>query len=1816
MALMFSTVTPWFAADYTSDEYNLGVGADIYISQHSQDEAVEEVSNECELEAPSAPSIVGDFVYVSSEIEMRQALNLLALLGDIIVVHSDTEQEAVGIALSDSFAIDSPLIVDSSVPVLIDGRGHTIQSFTSDVIHAAGGHLTLENITIQGPGAAPDNINALAADGSFAPAYVGIMPLSSALVVFSGQQVTIGAGFTATGHTSSGVRVEPGGELTMNSGASITGNSGSSGGGVRVNDFLGTQSILTIFTMNGGTISNNTAATGAGNNRGGVGGGVAMHGGLFNMHGGTISNNTVTTTGIGANHGGGVAMAGGGATGSGFNMTGGIISGNTGAHWGGGVDVESTPFTMTGDSIITGNSAVNGGGVGLHAGAADGFTMYDGEISDNTATNGGGVAVSDWGLFTLNGGTIIDNTATTGIGGGVHVPEGTFRINGGSITENNGSGVHIIGNGFFPNHTITGGYITNNTGRGMHIANGADVIMDGGTISGNIGGGVDVYTSSGFSGNTFFTMESGIISNNGSSAIDGGAVRLYGGGGHSRSRFTMTGGSVSENTANNGGGVYARYGGLTMSGGSITGNTASNGGGIALRPYSGINISNGIISNNIAIENGGGLHLIGVGYASGASIVGGTISGNIANNGGGIHAEAGFFVPGADHFLAISTPVIMSGNVARNGMRINTPLAIDSTGIIPGTTSVPQWWENADGTTFVQHRHAFTNHDINVASGDRAWQVLFEQGSPSGTVTARLGISNQQIASGDFVMEDLNVRFLSAPATGHNFELWHMYTTEAENSNLVPQNWVRGGTGNNSENEEITVTINAHTRAVGNFDSLPDWIRLNNAINDTTAEIIRIHPSTATIDEGIVGNVFNLVIQDDGQTNTINTVPIPGATADNPHRISVTRAVTLEATTDADIVLQIASGDGDIGRHFIVGASGNFILQGGAGTLTLDGGADEYIGLRGGIATNDYFVINAGVTIGNNRAANGGGVAVISGTFTMTGGDISRNTAFVVGGGASGGGVYIGSESTFIMYDGVIDGNYSSGSGDGVRVGSGGTFIMNGGEITNHDINGVFVMGNFTMSGGEITNSGDGVYLFGQFIMNDGTISENQRGVYMVGGDFVMNGGAINNNISSTGTAGVDVTDGGTFTMYGGAIIGNISVFSTVSVWSSVENESTFIMTDGTISNNTTANGGTVTVSGESTITMIDGTITSNTATSGGGVRMLVGGTFNMTGGSITNNTAVNGGGIYIAHDNTPNRITNITIGNDAIFSGNVATSGLAINTPLAQANNPGITPGAVTVPQWWENADDAYVQHSHAFTNHDINAAGEEVWQVFFNTGRPEGTVSAHLEIGDNVQLIRSGDFVISGTPVHFTATPDPEYDFEVWYVSRTTTDEYGVPVNFVRGGDGDNAIADEITLTIDSHTHVVGNFETETTTSNDPTTTTSNDPTTTTSNDPTTTTSNDPTTTTSNDPTTTTSNDPTTTTSNDPTTTTSNDPTTTTSNDPTTTTSNDPTTTTSNDPTTTTSNDPTTTTSNDLTTTTSNDPTTTANDGIVQIIPPQIPDVGGPSIAPPTSWGPIAPRIVRAVITTSPAIEIDDMPPIDAMPISSIHHAYIIGFDDGTVRPHASLTRAQATTIFFRLVDDNHRTSIWSQSSNFGDVSLPRWYNNSISTMANGGMVHGFPDGNFRPQQSITRAEFATMLARFMGVGRSADTAPFNDTAGHWASGYINTAFAQNWIAGFADGTFRPEQAITRAEVAAIVNRALGRRLQSVDDLLPGMLEWRDNANVNAWYYLYIQEATNTNYHEMKADGIHKRWVQLAASRNWTVLERPESRPQDILR
>lgn len=241
----------------------------------------------------------------------------------------------------------------------------------------------------------------------------------------------------------------------------------------------------------------------------------------------------------------------------------------------------------------------------------------------------------------------------------------------------------------------------------------------------------------------------------------------------------------------------------------------------------------------------------------------------------------------------------------------------------------------------------------------------------------------------------------------------------------------------------------------------------------------------------------------------------------------------------------------------------------------------------------------------------------------------------------------------------------------------------------------------------------------------------------------------------------------------------------------------------------------------------------------------------------------------------------------------------------------------------------------------------------------------------------------------------------------------------------------------------------------------------------------------------------------------------------------------------------------------------------------------------------------------------------PIDPMPIAHVHHAYLIGYEDGLIRPNASITRAETSTIFFRLISDEHRAGIWTQVNPFPDVQLEIWYNNAVSTMANGGLLEGYPDKYFRPSQAITRAEFAAIAARFMGYGHVTDLSggAFDDIAGHWAESAINVASANGWIRGYGDGTFRPDQPITRAEVAALVNRLLHRLPESPSGLLDGMIEWPDNMNVNAWYYLYIQEATNSHYHEMKADGVHETWTALIEPREWWRLERPDSAPRDIL-
>lgn len=273
--------------------------------------------------------------------------------------------------------------------------------------------------------------------------------------------------------------------------------------------------------------------------------------------------------------------------------------------------------------------------------------------------------------------------------------------------------------------------------------------------------------------------------------------------------------------------------------------------------------------------------------------------------------------------------------------------------------------------------------------------------------------------------------------------------------------------------------------------------------------------------------------------------------------------------------------------------------------------------------------------------------------------------------------------------------------------------------------------------------------------------------------------------------------------------------------------------------------------------------------------------------------------------------------------------------------------------------------------------------------------------------------------------------------------------------------------------------------------------------------------------------------------------------------------------------------------------------------------PAPGGGSFAGGNTPSRNTPPPAAAATTTAAADAATIAPP--AL-VTGTHHAFMVGFPDGTVRPQGLMTRAEVATLFFRLFTDEYRAGVWNQTNNFADVGLHDWFNNAVSTVANAGIIQGMPNGNFEPDRLITRAEFATIAARFMNVTTQTANV-FPDVEGHWAAQHINNLSRFGWVTGYQDGTFRPDQNITRAEVAALINRMLERRLQSPKDLLPGMLTWTDNLDVYAWYYLDIQEATNSNAFVMNEDGIHKTWTRLITPRQWASLEQPTSTPNSIV-
>ena len=215
--------------------------------------------------------------------------------------------------------------------------------------------------------------------------------------------------------------------------------------------------------------------------------------------------------------------------------------------------------------------------------------------------------------------------------------------------------------------------------------------------------------------------------------------------------------------------------------------------------------------------------------------------------------------------------------------------------------------------------------------------------------------------------------------------------------------------------------------------------------------------------------------------------------------------------------------------------------------------------------------------------------------------------------------------------------------------------------------------------------------------------------------------------------------------------------------------------------------------------------------------------------------------------------------------------------------------------------------------------------------------------------------------------------------------------------------------------------------------------------------------------------------------------------------------------------------------------------------------------------------------------------------------HFNYIIGTPEGLSLPTANVTRAEVATIFFRLMTDDARAKFDSLDNNFSDVAKGQWYNRAISTLANAGIIKGDPAGTYRPGDPITRAEMAAIIARFGDFKEGGKT--FNDISGHWAQKYIELAASNGWINGNPDGTFKPNNNITRAETVAMINRVLDRQTKDVSDLLPvsQMTNWSDNMDTAKWYYRDMQEATNNHKAERVGNSIYEKWTEKLPDIDW---------------
>jgi len=233
-------------------------------------------------------------------------------------------------------------------------------------------------------------------------------------------------------------------------------------------------------------------------------------------------------------------------------------------------------------------------------------------------------------------------------------------------------------------------------------------------------------------------------------------------------------------------------------------------------------------------------------------------------------------------------------------------------------------------------------------------------------------------------------------------------------------------------------------------------------------------------------------------------------------------------------------------------------------------------------------------------------------------------------------------------------------------------------------------------------------------------------------------------------------------------------------------------------------------------------------------------------------------------------------------------------------------------------------------------------------------------------------------------------------------------------------------------------------------------------------------------------------------------------------------------------------------------------------------------------------------------------------AIPLTTKHYAYLIGDDRAYVRPLDNITRAEVATVFFRLLDSTYRKYNWTRTNPFPDVYSDVWYNTAVSTIYAIGLLDGLPGGSFNPYASMTRAEFASLVAALFSLDSVVTEDAFLDISDSWARDAINLLAAAHILQVPEDRLFRPQAFIARGEVSAIINRAMGRIPENVWDInLPQARYWRDNANENSWYYLDVQEATNSHDYVRKADQIHETWTALLPPPRWAAMQEADAAP-----